>query len=138
MNIWKLLASSYEHRMAVMDALTRIGVDSETTPQGLVNLLTKDIPGTENLISFSDRDLPLKGEIHNKALNLTVVCGKMNIPMTLVDNGSAINVCPLLTGRKLGFKDENFIPSSQGRRAYDNSRRQALGTIVMNITEGEI
>ena len=32
MNIWKLLASSYEHRMAVMDALTRIGVGSETTP----------------------------------------------------------------------------------------------------------
>ena len=50
MNIWKLIASSYEHRMAVMDALTKIGVDSETTPQGLVNLLTKYIPGTENII----------------------------------------------------------------------------------------
>ena len=114
MNIWKLQASSYEHRMTVMDALTKIGVDFETTPQGLVNLLTKDIPRTENLISFSDRDLPLEGENHNKALHLTVVCRKMNVPMTLVDNGSEINVCPLRTARKLGFKDEDFIPSSQG------------------------
>ena len=42
MNVWKLLASSYDHRMAVMDALTKIGEDAETTPQGLVNFLTKE------------------------------------------------------------------------------------------------
>lgn len=58
--------------------------------------------------------------------------------MTLVDNGSTINVRPLRTALKLGFKEEDFTPSSQGIRAYDNSRRQALGTITMNVTTSVI
>jgi len=62
----------------------------------------------------------------------------MNVPMTLVDNGSAINVCPLRTARMLGIRDEDLSPSTQGIRAYDNSRRQALGTITMNVTAGAI
>ena len=78
-----------------MNALTKIGVDAETTPQGLVNLLTHDLPTSINLITFSDVDLPPEGDKHNKALNLTAICKRMNVPMTLVDNGSAINVCPL-------------------------------------------
>ena len=62
----------------------------------------------------------------------------MNVPMTLVDNGSAINVCPLRSAQKLGLKDEDVVPSTQRIREYDNSRGQALGTITMNITAGAI
>ena len=62
----------------------------------------------------------------------------MNVPMSLVDNGSAINVCPLRTAKKLGIKNEELTPSTQGIRAYDNTRRQAVGTIILNITTGAI
>ena len=31
MNVWKLLATSREHRLAVMNALDKIGIDSDTT-----------------------------------------------------------------------------------------------------------
>ena len=138
MNVWKLLATSREHRVAVMDALAKVGIDSDTTPEGLANFLTSDLPSPINLVTFSDKDLPPEGDKHNKALNLTVICKRMNVPMTLVDNGSAIIVCPLRTARMLGIRDEDLSPSTQGIRAYDNSRRQALGTITMNITAGAI
>src|SRR6187397_2493467 len=58
----------------------------------------------------------------------------MNVPMSLVDNGSVINVCPLRTTKKLGIKNEELTPSTQGIRAHDNTRRQAVGTIMLNIT----
>lgn len=72
-NIWKLLASSYEHRETVMNALTKIGVDAEIASQGLVNILTHNLPIATNPITFSDADLPPEGDKHNKALHLTVV-----------------------------------------------------------------
>ena len=62
----------------------------------------------------------------------------MNVPMILVDNGSTINVCPLRTARMLGIRDEHLTPSTQGIRAYENTCRQALGKITMNITAGAI
>ena len=121
-----------------MEALVKIGVDEDMTPQGLVNFLTTELPSTSNLISLSDKDLPPEGDQHNKALHLTVVCRQMNVPMSLVDNGSAINVCPLRTAKKLGIKNEELTPSTQGIRAYDNTRRQAVGTIILNITTGAV
>src|SRR6187397_1494679 len=111
-----------------MNALVKIGVDDDMTPQGLVKFLTTKLPSTGNLISFSDKDLPPEGDQHNKDLHLTVVCRQLNVPMSLVDNGAAINVCQLRTTKKLGIKNKEMTPSTQGIRAYDNTRRQALGT----------
>ncbi|XP_021765266.1 uncharacterized protein LOC110729797 [Chenopodium quinoa] len=62
----------------------------------------------------------------------------MNVPMSLDDNGSAINVGPVCTAKKLGIKDEELTPFIQGIRAYDNACRQAVGTVMLNITTGAI
>ena len=86
MNVWKLLVTFREHRLAVMNALDKIGIESDTTLEGLANFLTSDLPSPTNLITFSNKDLPPEGDKHNKALNLTVICKRMNVPMTLVDN----------------------------------------------------
>ena len=48
--------------------------------------------------------------------------------MVLIDDGSALNVCPLKTTSYLGLSTEYFMPSDQHVRAYDNSRREVLGT----------
>lgn len=37
-NVWKLLATSREYRVVVMDALAKVGIDSKTTPEGLAKL----------------------------------------------------------------------------------------------------
>lgn len=56
-------------------------------------LVIKLIQG--NIISLIDDEFPFERNKHNKALHLTVACMSMNVPMALVDNGFAINVCPL-------------------------------------------
>ena len=56
--------------------------------------------------------------------------------MVLIDDGSALNVCPLKTTSCLGLSIEDFVPSDQHVRAYDNSRREVLGTVMLELTMG--
>ncbi|RVW18655.1 hypothetical protein CK203_102655 [Vitis vinifera] len=72
------------HRDALIRALSQIKVETTKTPEGLIHMMTV---GKATCIVFYDEDLPLEG------LNHHVLC----IPFVLLDNGSALNVCPLAT-----------------------------------------
>ena len=56
--------------------------------------------------------------------------------MVLIDDGSALNVCPLKTASCLGLNTEDFVPTNQHVKAYDNSRREVLGTVTPERTIG--
>ena len=56
--------------------------------------------------------------------------------MVLIDNGIALNVCHLKTVSCLGLSIEDFVPIDQHVRAYDNSRREVLGTVILELTIG--
>ncbi|KAL6330595.1 hypothetical protein AAG906_003202 [Vitis piasezkii] len=77
-------------------------------------------------IAFSTDDLPSEGFDHTHPLYITVVCSGHKVPSILLDNGSALNVCPLATIVALGFAPSDFGPSTQTMRAYDNTQRKVL------------
>ncbi|XP_077248438.1 uncharacterized protein LOC143888034 [Tasmannia lanceolata] len=58
------------------------------------------------------------------------------VPEVLIDNGSALNVCPLSTATTLGFGPESFVPSDQGILAYDGTRRDVIETLVTEVQIG--
>ena len=62
-------------------------------------------------ISYSDKDLTKKGKHHNDPLHITVDSMGKRILMVLIDNGSALNVCPLKTTSYLGLSIEDFVPT---------------------------
>ena len=90
----------------------------------------------ELTISYSEKDLTKKGKHHNDPLHITVDAMGKRIPMVLVDDGSTLNMCPLMTASCLGLSIEDFVPTDQHVRAYDNSRREVLGTITLELTIG--
>ena len=47
-----------------------------------------------NHIAFFDNDLTTEGIVLNKALYISVRCNEKLLPRVLVDNGSALNICP--------------------------------------------
>ncbi|XP_077242459.1 uncharacterized protein LOC143882971 [Tasmannia lanceolata] len=83
-----------------------------------------------------NEDLPPEGRDHTKPLKITLICNKKKVPEVLVDNGSALNVCPLSAATTLGFRPENFVPSEQGILAYDGTLRDVIGTSVTEIQIG--
>lgn len=60
----------------------------------------------------------------------------MVVARVLIDNGSAINVCPLVTIMKLGINEWTIRPSDITIRAFDGSKRQILGDIDLPVEIG--
>ena len=99
-------------------ALSQIRVDTTTTPKRLIHFLTAD---KATYIVFSDDDLPLEGSDHVRPLFIDVACSGHRVSSDLLDNGSALNVCPLVTAIALGFSPSDFGSSTQTVRAYDGT-----------------
>ncbi|XP_077226312.1 uncharacterized protein LOC143859517 [Tasmannia lanceolata] len=126
--------ASSKHKKLVLRELNSAQVPVDTTPDELVSLLA--MTKVSKTLSFTDDDLLPEGQDHTKSLKITVICNKKKVPEVLVDNGSALNVCPLSTATTLGFGLEDFIPSEQGILAYDGTRRDVIGTLVTEIHIG--
>ena len=134
-SIWSLLASFNTHRNALIRALSQIGVDTTTTPEGLIHFLTAD---RATCITFSDNDLPPEGLSHVRPLFIDVACLGRRVPSVLLDNGSALNVCPLVTAIALGFSPSDFGPSTQTVKAYDGTQRTVMGTLNTHVMIGPV
>ncbi|RVW13463.1 Transposon Ty3-G Gag-Pol polyprotein [Vitis vinifera] len=132
-SIWSLLASSSTHRDALIRALSQIRVETTTTPEGLIHMMTAD---RATCIVFSDDDLPPDGLDHVRPLHITVGCSGRRVPSVLLDNGSALNVCHLATAIALGFAPSDFGPSTQTVRAYDSTKREVMGTLMIDLQIG--
>ena len=90
----------------------------------------------ELIISYSDKDLTKKGKRHNDPLHITIDARGKRIPMVLTDEGSASNVCPLKTASYLGLSIGDFVPSDQHVRANDNSKKEVLRIVTLELTIG--
>ena len=84
-------------------------------------------------IVFSVDDLPPRGSDHTLPLYIFVGCSRYRVSSVLLDNGSALNVCPLAITVAIGFKPSDFEPFSQTVRAYDSTRREVLGTLTLDL-----
>ena len=129
------LASSSTHRDALVRALGQIRVDTATTLKRLIHFLTVD---RATCIVFSDDDLPPEGSGHIRPLYISVACSSHRVPYVLLNNGSTLNVCPLVTTIALGFSPSNFGPSMRTVRAYDGTQRTVMGTLTTHVMIGSI
>ena len=104
-----------------------------TTPEGLIHMMTT---GRATYIVFSDDDLPSEGSDHMRPLYISIGCSGRQVPSVLLDNGSALNVCSLAIAIALGYAPSDFGPSTQTVRAYDNTRREVIGTLEIELLIG--
>ncbi|XP_077223062.1 uncharacterized protein LOC143856681 [Tasmannia lanceolata] len=133
-SIWGLLMASPKHRQVVLRELNAAQVSVDITSDELVGLVA--MARVSKTLSFTDEDLTSEGHNRTRPLKITVVCNGKKVPDVLVDNGSALNVCPLATATVLGFGPNDFIPSEQGILAYDGTRRDVIGTLATEILIG--
>ncbi|XP_077251863.1 uncharacterized protein LOC143891101 [Tasmannia lanceolata] len=122
---------SLKHKEVLLKSLQTSQVSKDTTPEQLTNLVAAVRASTA--LSFSDQDLTLERKNHSKPLLVTMLCNQKKVPSVLVDNGSALNICPLSTTTAIGFCPNDFTPSYQGIMAYDNSRRDVVGNLSTTI-----
>ena len=79
-------------------------------------------------LTFSDEELPFEGATHTRPLQITIKCMGAKVPMVLIDNEFALNICPFRTALTIRLDVETIIPSLSTVRAYDNNSRKVMGT----------
>ena len=96
-------------RNALIRALSQIRVDTATTPEGLIHFLKTD---KAICIVFFDDDLPPEGSNHVRPLFIDVACAGCRVSSVILDNGSALNLYPLVIAIVLGYSPTDFRLSS--------------------------
>ena len=119
----------------MIKAISQIRVDTTTTLEGFIHFLTAD---RATCIAFSDDDLPPEGSDNVRPLFIDVAFLGCQVPSVLLDNGSVLNVCSLVTTIALGFLSTDFWPSSQTVRAYDGTQRTVMGTLNAHVMIGPV
>ena len=83
---------SSSHRKALVKALTKMNIQTTATLEAMVTKVTKNKQG---VITFSDADLPMEGRNYNRALFIPAEVKGKRTNYVMVDDGFAINICPL-------------------------------------------
>ncbi|XP_031405668.1 uncharacterized protein LOC116214399 [Punica granatum] len=121
------------HRAALLRVLTAAQVLKETAPDRIEETVSSIF---SNAISFSDDELPSEGWAHSRALHIVCKCNNFIIGRVMIDNGSALNVCPVSTLKQMNVDLHRVRPSKIAVRAFDGSRREVNGEIDLLIDVG--
>ena len=95
------MASSTTHREALIRALSQIRVATTTFLDGLIHTLIVD---RATCIVFSADDLPPEGSDYTRPLYISIGCLGHLVPSVLLDNGSSLKVCSLVSAIALGLR----------------------------------
>ncbi|XP_031405662.1 uncharacterized protein LOC116214392 [Punica granatum] len=128
-----LLLSSEPHREALLRVLTAAQVPKEIALDQIEETVSSIF---SNAISFSDDELPSEGWAHSRALHIVCKCNNFIIGRVMIDNGSALNVCPVSTLKQMNVDLNRVRPSKTAVRAFDGSRREVNGEIDLLIDVG--
>ncbi|PKI51082.1 hypothetical protein CRG98_028511 [Punica granatum] len=107
-----LLLSSEPHRDALLKVLIAAQVPKETAPDRIEETVNSIF---SNQISFAEDELPYE---------------------VMIDNGSALNVCPVSTLKQMNVDMSRIRASKTTVRAFDGSRREVNGEIDLLIDVG--
>ena len=136
-SLWGLLMASHKYHSALLDALNGKEVPIEITPQEVLSLMRVEAP-SYHLLAFANEELPPKGATHTRPLQITIECMGAKVPIILIDNGFALNVCPFRTAFTIGLDVEMIIPSLLTIRAYENTSRKVMGTFKVPCKIGPL
>ncbi|PKI53316.1 hypothetical protein CRG98_026293 [Punica granatum] len=128
-----LLLNSEPHREALLRVLTAAQVP-KGTPLGRIEETINSI--FSSTISFSDDELPSEGCAHFQALHIVCKCNNHIVGRVMIDNGSALNVCPVTTLKQMNVDLNRIRPSKTAVRAFDGSRREVNGEIDLLMDIG--
>ncbi|GMI80462.1 hypothetical protein HRI_001715400 [Hibiscus trionum] len=133
-SILTLLLNSEAHRNTLLKVLNETFVPNDI----LVNKLDRLVNNinADNFIYFHDDEIPAEGTGSTKALHITTRCKGYTLPGVLIDNGSALNVLPLVTLSRLPIDSSHMKTCNTLVRAFDGTERKVMGRIEVPLLVG--
>ncbi|KAL0458509.1 UNVERIFIED_CONTAM: hypothetical protein Slati_0478100 [Sesamum latifolium] len=89
-------------------------------------------------LSFTDEDLLLGSKPHNRPLFILGFIQEQRVNRILIDGGSAVNIMPKTTMKKLGITLEDLSRSRLTIQGFDQGTQRAVGMTRLDLTVGEL
>ncbi|KAL4598593.1 hypothetical protein ACB092_11G069900 [Castanea dentata] len=89
-------------------------------------------------LTFTDEDLLLGPKPHNRPLYVSGYVREQKIDRILIDGGSAINILPKMTMRRLGLAMEELSHSRLVIQGFNQGGQHAIGMIHLELIIGEL
>jgi hypothetical protein len=125
-----LLLSSEPHREALMNVLKEALVPKEISARQVENIVGSVFTSQ---ISFGEEELGPEGK---KNLHIVCKCKGYVLSRVMIDNGSALNLCPLLTLQQMKIDQSQIRTSKTAVRAFDGTKRDVYGEIDLPLEVG--
>ncbi|XP_016707028.1 uncharacterized protein [Gossypium hirsutum] len=132
----KEFLNSKAHRNALLKVLNETYIADDISVNKL-DRLANNI-SADNLIFFSDDEIPSGRRGSTKALYVTARCKGYILPRILIDNGSALNVLPLSTLSRLPVDSSHMKACQSIVRAFDGTEKRVMGRIEVPLRIGPI
>ncbi|XP_039050209.1 uncharacterized protein LOC120191305 [Hibiscus syriacus] len=133
-SILTLLLSSEAHRNTLLKVLNQTFILKDVSVEK-INRLVANIQA-DNFISFSDDEIPSGIMGNPKALHITIRCKGYVLSRVLIDNGSALNVIPLVTLKKLSVDSTHMRNCQCIVRAFYGIKKEVMRKIDIPLTIG--
>ena len=91
-SLLELLMNSEPHRALLVKILNEAHVAQDISVEGFGGIVNNII--ANNYLTFADKEIPIEGRGHNRALYVSVKCLDHVVAKVLIDNGSSLNVMP--------------------------------------------
>ena len=89
-----------------------------------------------NMIAFSNDEIPSGGRGNTKALYITISCKGYTLPRVLLDNGSSVNIISMATLSRLPIDPSHIRKTHLVVHAFDGTRKEVIGNIELPIQIG--
>ena len=89
-------------------------------------------------LTFTDEDLLLGSKPHNRPLYVSGYAREQKIDRILIDGGSAVNILPKMTIRRLGLTMEELSHSRLVIQGFNQGGQRAIGMIHLILIIGEL
>ncbi|XP_058725635.1 uncharacterized protein LOC131596918 [Vicia villosa] len=133
-SLLSLLIHSEKHRDTLMKILSAAHVTKDITVNQFDGMVANLTAGA--CLSFSEHELPSQGKEHNKALHISIQCGKAHLSRVLIDTGSSLNVMPKATLDKIDLEGLVIRPSRLVVKAFDGSQSPVFGEVDLPVVIG--
>ena len=133
-SILALLLSSDVQRETLLKVLKETCIPTgvtESSFEGMVSMVL-----ATNQISFTDDELPPEGRKYTLPMHIMIKCEDMIVSRLLIDNGSALNICPMSTIERLNVDTSLILPTTMIIRAFDGTLWEVQGEIELAIGIG--
>jgi len=110
--------ASQKHKLLLINDLNKI----DLSLKAMLKEMIASINIVKDTIIVRNEDVPPRCPEHNNTLYLSMICLQKYIPLALVHDGLALNVCPWRTTNRLGIKEGQLFTTLTHLRAYDNSK----------------